>query len=134
MSKRKTGRKVRVDFKQNRAPTRRSDEWTRRYQSDEDALVDERSGESVRAKGDLSRKRTILVDENDAPLVDQSLWGRGVVTSIQGPVCHVDDAHRQHWDCTVRRVLKTLLIEQRGSVAVGDAVWFAPISEAVSAA
>src|SRR5262249_8682700 len=122
MSRKKAGRKVRVDFRQNRAPTRRSDEWTRRYQSDDDALVDERNAESVRAKGDLSRRRTILVDENDAPIIDESLWRRGIVTSIQGPICRVDSGGGTSWDCTIRRVLKTMLIEQRGSVAVGDAV------------
>jgi ribosome biogenesis GTPase len=133
MARKKPGRKLRVDFRQNRAQPGRSDDWTRRYQADDEHLGDEQSVESVRAKGDLSRKRTILVDENEAPIVDESLWQPGIVTSIQGPVCRIDDGRDGRWDCTVRRVLKTLLIAQRNAVAVGDRVWFAPIERGTSA-
>ncbi len=128
--KRRKGRKVRVDFRQNRQQPRRSDEWTRRYRADEDTLVDERLAESVRAKGELSRKRTVIVDEDDVPLVDEALWQPGVVTAVHGLVCRADDEQGRHWDCTVRRVLRTLLIEQRSSVTVGDRVWFSDHSKA----
>ena len=118
------GRKVRVDFRQNRQQRRRSDDWTQRYHDDQDRLVDERLTESVRAKGDLSRKRTVIVGDDDAPAVDESLWQRGVVTTVYGLVCCVEDEQGRSWDCTVRRVLRTLLIQQRASVTVGDRVWF----------
>jgi ribosome biogenesis GTPase len=127
--KRRKGRKVRVDFRQNRQQPRRSDDWTRRYESDQDKLVDERLSESVRAKGELSRKRTVIHDEDDAPIVDKRLWQRAVVTAVHGLVCRVDDEQRRQWDCTVRRVLRTLLIEQRSAVTVGDRVWFSDQSE-----
>jgi len=123
------GRKVRVDFRQNRQQRRRSTDWTRRYHGDQDRLVDERLSESVRAKGELSRKRTVIVDEDDTPVVDAALWQRGVVTAVHGLVCRVDDAPGRRWDCTVRRVLRTLLIEQRSSVTVGDRVWFSDHSK-----
>jgi ribosome biogenesis GTPase len=123
-SKRRKGRKVRVDFRQNRQQRRRLDDWTRRYHDDQEKLVDERLSESVRAKGELSRKRTVIVDEDDAPVVDEALWQRGVVTAVHGLVSRVDDERGRNWDCTVRRVLRTLLIEQRASVTVGDRVWF----------
>jgi ribosome biogenesis GTPase len=128
--KRHKGRKVRVDFRQNRQQPRRSDDWTRRYHQDEDATVDERLAESVRAKGELSRRRTVIVDEDDVPVVDERLWQHGVVTAVHGLICRVDDKWGQHWDCTARRVLRTLLIEQRSSVTVGDRVWFSDHSKA----
>ena len=117
------GRKVRVDFRQNRQQPRRTDDWTRRLREDEDAVVDERLSESVRAKGDLSRKRTIIVDDDDTPVVDETLWQRGIVTAVHGLVVRVDDEQGQSWDCTTRRVLRTMLTQQRSRITVGDKVW-----------
>src|SRR5574337_1711793 len=105
--KRPQRRKVRVDFRQNRQPRRRADDSTQRYHADRDRLEDQRLVESVRGKGELTRKRTILVDPSDAPLVDEALWLRGVVTAVYGLVCQVDDEQTRTWDCTVRRVLRT---------------------------
>jgi ribosome biogenesis GTPase len=130
MAKKKgRGRKIRVDFRQNRGARQRTDEWTRRYHADQTNLDDAKRGETVRAKGELSRRRTIIVDENEVTLVDAQLWRRGIVTSIHGQICHVDDGDGNAWDCTVRRVLRTLLIEQRSAVTVGDLVWFAAIED-----
>lgn len=123
------GRKIRVDFRQNRGARQRTDEWTRRYHADQTNLDDAKRGETVRAKGELSRRRTIIVDENEIPLVDAQLWRHGIVTSIHGQICHVDDGDRNAWDCTVRRVLRTRLIEQRSAVTVGDLVWFSAIED-----
>ncbi len=128
--KKKTkGRKVRVAFKQNRNKPQRRQDWTRRYQDSTDAVVDHVTTESVRAKGELSRKRTIIVDD-EAAFGGKPGQARGVVVSSHGLVSRVDDDSGQTWDCTVRRVLKTRLIQQRGSVTVGDRVWFAPVSQA----
>ncbi|MBU0640612.1 MAG: ribosome small subunit-dependent GTPase A [Planctomycetes bacterium] len=127
--KRKSGRKVRVDFRHNREQPRRSDDWTRRFHQETEALEDERLHESVRAKGALSRKRTVVVGDDDTPLVDESLWHCGTVAAVHGLVCRVDDAEGYLWDCTVRRVLRTLLIEQRCAVTVGDRVWFSDQSK-----
>jgi len=124
MAKKRTTRKARVGFRQNRQVRRRSDEWTRQYRAEEEQLEDTELSESVRAKGALSRKRTILVDENDAPIVDELHWRRGRVTKVHGRVCFVNDDEHRAWECTVRRVLRTLLIESRAPVAVGDRVWF----------
>jgi ribosome biogenesis GTPase / thiamine phosphate phosphatase len=124
MAKKKAGRKVRVEFRQNRqAPGRRGD-LTRRYQRETDAVEDAVRGEQVRARGDLSRKRTVILGEGDAPTVDESLWLRGDVTAVHGLVCFVDDGQGAVWACTVRRILRTLLIESRSPVTVGDRVWF----------
>ena len=123
-SKRRKDRKVRVDFRQNRQQRQRSDDWTRRYRDDHDKLVDESLNESVRAKGDLSRKRTVFLDADNAPVIDEAKWQPGVVTVVHGLICRVEDEQARLWDCTARRVLRTLLIEQRSSVTVGDRVWF----------
>ena len=122
--KRRTGRKVRVGFRPNRQQPGRTADWTRRYHQNQDELVDTRLSESVRAKGELSRRRTVIVGDDDAPMVDESLWDAGTVTSVHGLVCRVDDSRGQVWDCTTRRVLRTVLIEQRSAITVGDRVWF----------
>lgn len=123
MAKKRPGKKVRVDFKQNRGVRQRSDDWTRRYNANHDELFDTAASESVRAKGDLSRKRTIIVDDENAPVIDESLWKPGVIVAIQGMICFVDIGEATPWECNVRRVIRTRLIEQRAGVAVGDRVW-----------
>lgn len=120
----RSGHKKRVELRPNRQPQRRADEWTRLYHDDQDRLADAQLSESVRARGELSRKRTLIVDDSDAPAVDESLWQRGVVSSVHGLVNRVEDGQGRTWDCTVRRVLRTLLIEQRAPVTCGDRVWF----------
>jgi ribosome biogenesis GTPase len=139
-------RKVRVDFRQNRQVRRRFDDWTRQYRADDEQLNDTARGESVRAKGDLSRKRTIIVDDRDIPTVDQALWRSGVVTRVHGLICFVDpdrapknSATRdsegadgpdgRQWECTVRRILRTRQIGSRSPVTVGDRVWFSDQSK-----
>lgn len=123
-SRKKPGRKVRVAFRANRTQQRRSGDWTRRFHASEDGLPDTERSESVRAKGAVSRKRTLIVDDADLPAVDESLWLHGVVTTVHGLVSDVDAAERGTWECTTRRKLRTLLIQQRSPVAVGDRVWF----------
>jgi ribosome biogenesis GTPase len=123
MAKKRPSRKVRVRFRQNRQARRRSDDWTRRYQTEQDAVEDAARSESVRAKGALSRKRTIVVDDQDAPVVDKQEWHSGLVIKVHGLIATVRDDASRVWECTVRRVLRTLLIESRSPVTVGDRVW-----------
>ena len=118
------GRKLRVGFKPNRQAPRRAGDLTRRFRTDQEKLADERQVESVRAKGELSRKRTIFVDQDGVPVVDESQWRRGTVLSVHGLVSRVEAEDATIWDCTARRVLRTLLIEQRSVVTCGDRVWF----------
>jgi len=133
MGRKRPTRKVRVEFRQNRQSRRRSDEWTRQYHAAEQGLEESRRGETVRAKGDLSRKRTILVDQRDAHAVDESQWLRGTIVKVHGLIAFVRDEAGHQWECTVRRVLRTLLIESRSPVTVGDRVWISDQAE-VSAA
>src|SRR5262245_52596709 len=61
-------KKVRVDLRKNRNKPPRERQWTRGYQ--EHGFADEatRAEERVRAKGELSRRRTIIQeDKGEAP-------------------------------------------------------------------
>jgi ribosome biogenesis GTPase len=129
MAKKRSTRKVRVEFRQNRQVRRRNDEWTRQYHADEQRIEETQRGESVKAKGDLSRKRTVIVGANDRRAVDESQWRPGTVVKVHGLLAYVSDAAGHLWECTVRRVLRTLLIESRSPVAVGDRVWFSDQAE-----
>src|SRR4051812_21279714 len=60
-------KKVRVDMRKNRSKPPRDKEWTRGFQEHGFADKATHGGERVRAKGDLSRKRTIMQDAADAP-------------------------------------------------------------------
>lgn len=126
--RKKAGRKVRVDFRANRSQPGRGEDLTRQYQRDPDEAIDTGRVESVRSKGAASRKRTIIVGEDDAPLVDEALWCPGVVLAVHGLVCRVH-ADGATWDCTIRRKLRTLSIDERSPVIVGDRVWFARLAE-----
>ncbi len=117
---RKSPRKVRVPFRRNRAKPPRVSDWTRRVRESEDSDLDDRRSESVVAKGDLSRQRTITVYEDGAASTDLRA---GMVIAMRGLYAEVDDGERI-WAVTVRRVLRTRLIKERHPVTVGDRVHF----------
>lgn len=117
----KGGRKVRIDLRKNRGKTtREKNELTRQYHDGDPGLDDLDQAESVRAKGSLSRKRTIIV--HDADQKDAALQS-GRVVALRGLIAEVDDG-KQVFACTVRRMLRTRLIKERHPIAVGDAVLF----------
>lgn len=128
-------KKVRVDMRKNRSKPPRQRNWTRGFQehgyADEATLNDER----VRAKGDLSRRRTIIQDEAEPigqpahetaemPAVDAqtSLYGR--VLCVQGLLSVVETVDGRQYRCAVRRLLRTMATEERSLVTTGDRVWF----------
>lgn len=115
----KRGQKVRVPFRRNRARPGRVKDWTRRTtQPDEEP--DTPKTESVVAKGDLSRQRTVIVPEGDA---EPSQTRQGTVVAVRGLVAEVDDGAR-NWPCTLRRILRTRVIGSHHPVTVGDRVEF----------
>ena len=120
---RKRARKVRVDFRTNRQQPGRPGDLTRRYAPDADEVEDVERRQSVRARGELSRKRTILVDEDNLPRVAESEWSPGTVTKVHGQFAYVREDSGVNRVCTVRRILRTLLIASRAPIAVGDRVW-----------
>ena len=141
MSKKK---KVRVAFRKNRQKRTRTNDLTREYRQDGLAKADPKRAERVRAKGDLSRHRTIMtdVDDSNEPLrdgdgsgenngapnlsVDLSRCRPGRVIRIHGLISIVESDDGQTHSCHVRRVLKTMAIDGRNVVTVGDRVWFLP--------
>lgn len=133
MSKKK---KVRVDLRKNRSKPPRAKQWTRTFQAeglDEDTS---RSAERIRAKGDLSRRRTIITEETgpgggeivEMPAVDISQCLPGRVLSVHGLFNMVQTEDGRQVRCSVRRLLRTLATDERSIVATGDRVWFRPAS------
>lgn len=129
-------KKVRVDLRKNRSKPPRDRDWTRGFQSHgftEDATL---SQERVRAKGDLSRKRTIIQegtpDPNkdpasaEMPSADRSVCLPGRVLRMHGLHSVVEALDGRHYRCTVRRLLKSLATDERSVVTTGDHVWFLP--------
>ena len=64
MSKQK---KVRVEFRRNRTKPPRENDITRDFHEDAEKVEDTQSGERVRAKGDISRHRTVILDDIGKP-------------------------------------------------------------------
>src|SRR5262249_2312891 len=128
MSKKK---KVRVDLRKNRSKPPRPKQWTRGFHdhgfTDEATAGDDR----VRAKGDLSRRRTIIAEEAadqsaEMPAVDVSQCSAGRVLRLHGIYSVVETEDGRQHRCTVRRLLRTLTIDERNIVATGDHVWIRP--------
>lgn len=114
-------RKVRVDFKRNRSAPPRDKSWTRQAKLGDDEDVDARQHEAMATKGELTRRRTIIVDENDG--LAKSNLPLGTVVAVRGLYADVDDG--QHiWSCTIRRILRTRRIKERHPITVGDHVRF----------
>src|SRR6516165_5702403 len=83
-------KKVRVDLRKNRSKPPRDRQWTRGFQEHGFAEEATAPGERVRAKGDLSRRRTIIQEETgdaqpaDMPAVDAAVSIPGRVLRVHG--------------------------------------------------
>src|SRR4029079_18540898 len=132
MSKKK---KVRVEMRKNRSKPPRENDLTRVYHEGGRAAEDTHATERVRAKGDLSRYRTIVQDAAgpDAGMrsVDTAECRRGRVLRVHGlqSVVETDDGRIFH--CAVRRLLKSLATDERNAVTTGDVVWVRPAATGV---
>jgi ribosome biogenesis GTPase len=120
-------KKTRVELRKNRTKPPRDQGWTRGFQEHgyaEDATLNQ---ERVRAKGDLSRKRTIIQDGSgsavEMPAVDVSSCLPGRVLRVQGLYSVVQTDDGRQFRCGVRGLLKSLATEERSIVATGDRVW-----------
>jgi ribosome biogenesis GTPase len=118
MSKKK---KVRVELRKNRTKPPRANDLTGQFQTDADATGDAVGGERVRAKGDISRRRTVVEGEAaDADLL------RGRVLRVHGLYSYVEVEDGRVFRCTVRRLLKSLATDERSIVTTGDLVGVRP--------
>ena len=120
-------RKIRVRFHKNRGHRTRQSDLTRQTQ---DELADLPSDERVSGKGAQTRHRTVVVKSGedstdsvrDIDLTDcqrgRVLWAVGANHSC----VQIDGG--QTFDCSVRRVLRTMQRETRNVIAAGDWVVF----------
>ena len=130
--KRKSTRKVRVQFEKNRQKRARLQDLTRQSRENEDHVEDLEQSERLSGKGSISRYRTILTDDEN----DDSLRSIDAANTIRGRVLksvgannvlveteHDDDSHqRTQLTCVVRRVVRTLSRDARNPVVAGDHV------------
>src|SRR5688572_13941645 len=128
-------KKVRVELRKNRTKPPRDKDWTRGYADHGFAEQATTGGERVRAKGDLSRKRTIIQDESAAgttadtagmPTADPSVHLPGRVLRVHGLASVVQTDDGRQFRCAVRRLLKSLATDERSVVTTGDRVWIRP--------
>src|SRR5215203_7228229 len=101
-------KKIRVDFQKNRQTKRREGDLTRKFRDADERTADDLGGasERVRAKGNLSRKRTIIVDESGIASDEKDAL-RGRVLSVAGLYCVVVDENGLSFRCYIRRLLKS---------------------------
>lgn len=126
-------KKIRVELRKNRSKPPRPNDWTSQFASGNMQEDQVRSDERVRAKGDLSRRRTIIVDESSAgaatgemPAVDTGACLFGRVLSVHGLYSVVETEAGPQYRCTVRGLLRTMATDERSLVTTGDRVWFRP--------
>jgi ribosome biogenesis GTPase len=127
-------KKVRVELRKNRTKPPREKDLTRAYQEDASAADDAQTSERVRAKGDLSRYRTVVQDDADAtgmPAVDIAECVRGRVLRVHGLQSIVETDDGRIFRCAVRRLLKSLATDERNVVTTGDIVWVRPAASGV---
>jgi ribosome biogenesis GTPase len=134
MSKKK---KVRVELRKNRNVPPRDRQWTRGFQEHGFADDGTPQEERVRAKGELSRHRTIVQAEGgdaEMPAVDVTKCKPGRVLRVYRDVCEVQGDDGRTYRCAVRWLLRSLSIEGRNIVTTGDRVWFTPAEQVSGAA
>jgi ribosome biogenesis GTPase len=132
-------KKIRVDLRKNRNTKPRDRQWTRGYQ--EHGFTDKSlpQEERVRAKGELSRRRTIVQEDTDKPTqgeepaempaVDAGECQPGRVVRVYRDVCVVAADDGREVRCAVRWLLRSLTIDERSIVTTGDRVWFRPAGQ-----
>ncbi|MCI0685567.1 MAG: ribosome small subunit-dependent GTPase A [Gemmataceae bacterium] len=129
-------KKIRVELRKNRTKPPRANDWTRGFQEHGFAEQATSGGERVRAKGDLSRKRTIMQEDGAGaaadpgavamPAADPGVHVLGRVLRVHGLASVVETDDGRTLRCAVRRLLKSLATDERNVVATGDRVWVRP--------
>jgi ribosome biogenesis GTPase len=121
-------KKVRVELRRNRTKPARDNGWTREFHEhgfEEHATAND---ERVRAKGDLSRYRTIIQEDQavdpEMPAAADGACRAGRVIRVHGLQSIVEAEDGSIVRCAVRRLLKSLITDERSIVTTGDRVWF----------
>lgn len=131
-------KKHRVAFKKNREKRSRNNDLTREVlkqrileTGDTDALT---SGERLSGKGDLTRYRTVVGVENEEGdeilrEIDEENCLNGRIIAATGLNSIVQTNEGVKYECTVRRVVRTLARDARNVVVTGDRVRFLPTDQ-----
>ncbi len=120
-------KKVRVELRKNRTKPPRMNDLTQQFQEDAGAVGDALSGERVRAKGDVSRHRTVMLENGEPGMpvaTFEAIGGR--VLRVHGLYTYVEVNDGRVVRCTTRRLLKSLSTDERSVVTTGDVVWIRP--------
>lgn len=128
----KKRKKLRVAFRKNRQKRTRKTDITREVRdegAEETDVASQRLG-----KDELSRYRTIMGVESGSGGamvrdVDESQCLAGRVVSAVGLTSLVQVAGGRRYECTIRRVVRTLARDERNAVVTGDEVLFQPVDE-----
>jgi ribosome biogenesis GTPase len=114
-------KKIRVELRRNRTKPPRENDLTRQFH--DNSTDDVANSERVRAKGDISRRRTIVVGQDNDTMPDAEGCLPGRVMRVHGLHSSVRLNDGREVRCTVRRVLKSLVTDERSIVTTGDRVW-----------
>ncbi len=129
----KKRKKLRVSFQKNRQKRRRSKGLTREILADQETQDQQTAPDRLSGKGDLTRYRTVVgVEGSRGELIrdiDESRCVAGRVITSAGLHSLVESSDGRRYECTVRRVLRTLAREVRNAVVAGDHVLFEPLDE-----
>ena len=131
-------KKFRAEFRKNRTPRARKTDWTRQF--DEHGFQEQapETEERISGRGEVNRHRTICTAEATAELgdaelpfdvlldVDMAACRRGRVLSVFGQASTVQGDDGIAYQCATRRILKTLITDERNPVVAGDVVLFRP--------
>ncbi len=130
MGRKKKPKKKRVAFLKNRKKRVRRNDLTRQIESPEEFADELPQVERVSGKGELTRHRTVIVEEDGESLrldVDQTACRAGRVLSVVGRQCLVqDDESGEHVECVIRQVLRSMARDTRNVVVAGDRVLYRP--------
>lgn len=139
----KNKQKQRVAFRKNRGKRSRIDNnLTREASGIADAddaegarVEDLPSAERLSGKGDLTRSRTVIVQDSDEGAggltieVNEVNCQKGRVLSATGLNSIVQNDAGEKYECTVRRVVRTMSRDARNAVVAGDIVLFQKLDE-----
>jgi len=126
---------LRAEFRKNRTARARRSDWTRNFQTASGDQEDAAQAERISGKGELTRKRTVrgvqTADDREDGFgvrldVDEAACLKGRVLAVHGLTSDVEAEDGATYRCAVRRLLKTLITDQRHVVAAGDRVLFRP--------
>ncbi|MEM9409798.1 MAG: ribosome small subunit-dependent GTPase A [Planctomycetota bacterium] len=133
MSKKKRKvRKVRTEFKKRHDSKTRKKDFTREFRHGDDQIEDLGKSERVSGKGSLTRKRTVVGDQNEDDRdgfqvdlnIDDANCVPGRVIRVHGLSSIVRAENGEHFDCAIRGILKSLSTDLQHVVVAGDHVVF----------